>query len=137
MTFRNYDRELNKRRYPFLYYPYVYVIHGGYRDFYQKYGSTWCDGGYTLMLDETYSTDGTLARAKQEFTTAFEEFNMKVRGSCPQPRSRLRESLHSPKKGRFYTMNSPIRRSMCARVSPQFMMACNDTTGNEFHTLVM
>lgn len=119
MTFRNYDREVNKHRYPYMHYPHVYIIHGGYREFYERYGTTLCDGGYVQMLDEMYRENGALTRAQREFNEAFDDFNFRERGAVHK--SRMRMSLQSPKKHRF-SLSSPIRRSMCTKFPPpQFM----------------
>lgn len=64
--FRDADRELNKETYPQLFYPDVYVLDGGYKEFYEHFPE-YCDGGYTRMLDDEYRSNGTLAKATSEF----------------------------------------------------------------------
>lgn len=48
---RSSDRESNKERYPALRFPEVYLLHEGYRRFYQKYPELCSPTGYTAMLD--------------------------------------------------------------------------------------
>ncbi|XP_037297569.1 M-phase inducer phosphatase isoform X2 [Manduca sexta] len=48
---RSSDREQNKENYPCLHYPEVYLLHEGYRSFYQKYPDLCSPAGYTAMLD--------------------------------------------------------------------------------------
>lgn len=53
---RDYDRKLNHNRYPYLYYPYIYVMEGGYREFYKDYKHL-CEGEYIEMKDKKFSED--------------------------------------------------------------------------------
>ncbi|CAG9790580.1 unnamed protein product [Diatraea saccharalis] len=48
---RSLDRAKNKENYPALNYPEVYILHEGYRAFYQKYPDLCSPAGYTAMLD--------------------------------------------------------------------------------------
>lgn len=64
--FRAIDRKINKECYPKLIYPDVYVLHGGYSEFYGKY-SDWCDGGYTKMLNSQARTSGELVKSNSEY----------------------------------------------------------------------
>ncbi|XP_063836378.1 M-phase inducer phosphatase-like [Ostrinia nubilalis] len=48
---RSFDRAKNKENYPHLNYPEVYLLHEGYRAFYQKYPELCSPAGYTAMLD--------------------------------------------------------------------------------------
>ena len=47
-------------------YPDVYVLHGGYSEFYKKY-QDWCDGGYTKMLNSRARASGELVRSNSEY----------------------------------------------------------------------
>ena len=51
--FRSHDRCLNQQNYPFLSYPNVYILDGGYRNFFQQHPN-FCIGNYVTMLDERY-----------------------------------------------------------------------------------
>lgn len=47
---RNLDRKLNLKNYPRLDFPHMYIMDGGYKEFFSKY--EWlCEGGYTTMCD--------------------------------------------------------------------------------------
>ncbi|XP_063372001.1 uncharacterized protein LOC134660205 [Cydia amplana] len=48
---RSSDREKNKENYPSLHYPEVYLLHEGYRAFYQRHPDLCSPAGYTAMLD--------------------------------------------------------------------------------------
>jgi len=53
-TLREIDREAHK--YPMLKYPELYLLKGGYKDFFADYPEL-CDKGYVRMLDENHSDD--------------------------------------------------------------------------------
>ena len=61
-TLREIDRRINIASYPFLYYPDVYILNGGYSLFYQKY-PTLCEGGYTPMFEKTHRKNGDLVKS--------------------------------------------------------------------------
>ncbi len=52
---RKIDRLLNQNTYPNLYYPELYLLEGGYKDFYAKFKTYCIPSNYTLMLDPNYS----------------------------------------------------------------------------------
>ena len=54
MHLRNLDRQLNLNRYPTLYYPEVYILHGGYSEFYLRYKSRCEPQNYVGMNDAGY-----------------------------------------------------------------------------------
>ncbi|CAH2243334.1 jg15533, partial [Pararge aegeria aegeria] len=51
---RSKDRAKNKENYPSLHYPEVYLLHSGYRAFYQRYPELCSPTGYTAMLDPSH-----------------------------------------------------------------------------------
>ncbi|XP_058063496.1 M-phase inducer phosphatase-like [Anopheles bellator] len=54
---RNYDRNLNKDRYPALHYPEVYLLQGGYQQFFKSY-PTLCDPmAYRPMREKAYNDE--------------------------------------------------------------------------------
>ncbi|EMR09418.1 hypothetical protein PNEG_02362 [Pneumocystis murina B123] len=53
---RNRDRQLNMKRYPLLYYPEIYILHGGYRSFYEKYKERCEPQNYVEMDDSLHKT---------------------------------------------------------------------------------
>jgi M-phase inducer tyrosine phosphatase len=77
-VFRELDRELNKQCYPNLFYPDVYVLDGGYRQFHADHPEL-CDGGYTKMLDDTHRTNGNLTRETASWRKTVEQLEGKHR----------------------------------------------------------
>ncbi|KAG4304190.1 hypothetical protein PORY_002371 [Pneumocystis oryctolagi] len=53
---RNKDRQLNMQRYPHLYYPEIYILHGGYRSFYKKYKERCEPQNYVEMNDSLHKS---------------------------------------------------------------------------------
>ena len=47
------DRQLNQQVYPALYYPEMYLLHLGYKEFFNSYPAL-CTGFYTTMVDPNY-----------------------------------------------------------------------------------
>ena len=79
---RNQDRLLNAEKYPKLNYPEMYMLQGGYKDFYHQFPGL-CDPiGYTPMLDGKYTEDLRKFRAKSKSWTA-EEQPMRGQESLP------------------------------------------------------
>lgn len=54
---RKTDRTMNKQNYPKLFYPEIYILHGGYKDFYPKFPGLCVPQNYTLMLDPLFETE--------------------------------------------------------------------------------
>ena len=65
---RDVDRKLNEARYPDLYYPEMYVMEGGYKQFFKQHPSL-CQGSYVPMLDKD----------KREECIAHEQHNRRSR----------------------------------------------------------
>jgi len=61
---RSRDRQLNLDSYPALYYPQLYVLKGGFKEFYEKYPELCEPSGYVPMLDPRYKEE--LRRTKNE-----------------------------------------------------------------------
>jgi len=53
---RKLDREAHRKEYPRLFYPEMYCIEGGYKNFYEKY-SELCEGGYVPMDDPKFKEE--------------------------------------------------------------------------------
>ncbi|CAL8086068.1 unnamed protein product [Calicophoron daubneyi] len=51
---RSIDRISNYHRYPFLYFPEIYIMKGGYSAFYRKYASLCCPRNYVKMFHREY-----------------------------------------------------------------------------------
>lgn len=61
---RSLDRERNKERYPALYYPEVYLLHGGYEQFYKKQKELCSPQGYRPMSHPDHQADLKIFRSK-------------------------------------------------------------------------
>lgn len=93
--FREIDRNLNKDNYPALFYPDVYILDGGYRNFYQQFPNH-CDGGYTRMLDDCHRSNGDLLKATSEFRKNVEKMETENRKNLVIPQSLSTNLLQSP-----------------------------------------
>jgi M-phase inducer tyrosine phosphatase len=71
-VFRELDRDLNKHCYPNIFYPDVFVLDGGYRQFHADHPE-WCNGGYTRMLDDVHRTNGNLTRETASWRKTVEQ----------------------------------------------------------------
>jgi len=80
--FRTIDRNENRRNYPNLYYPYSYVIKGGYQQFYADY--PYLTDGYVTMKDKRYSHD--LVENKQTERQSRDGLSVLRSSSCPTKR---------------------------------------------------
>ncbi|KAF3429756.1 hypothetical protein E2986_01939 [Frieseomelitta varia] len=63
---RSLDRERNKERYPALYYPEVYLLHGGYEQFYKKQKELCSPQGYRPMSHPDHQADLKIFRSKSK-----------------------------------------------------------------------
>ncbi|XP_048249708.1 M-phase inducer phosphatase-like [Haliotis rufescens] len=76
---RNLDRKLNSDRYPFLFYPEVYLLDGGYKAFYEQHQSQCNPRSYVPMLHQDYSKRLRHFRVKSKSWTAGEKQSMRSR----------------------------------------------------------
>lgn len=68
---RNQDRNANMERYPDLYYPEIYILKGGYRNFYQEF-KDYCDPqSYVEMNDDCYKEE--LRKAMAGYKRVFQK----------------------------------------------------------------
>lgn len=76
--FRKHDRQQNLKGYPRLKFPNLFLLKGGYKQFYSDH-SEFCIGGYTPMRDKKYILNGQLKRCYSDYTKnmllSFEEVN--------------------------------------------------------------
>ncbi|GFN88600.1 M-phase inducer phosphatase [Plakobranchus ocellatus] len=61
---RQKDRDTNKECYPFLHYPEIYLLEGGYKNFFENYPKLCEPQTYKRMLDKNHSEDLRKFRAK-------------------------------------------------------------------------
>lgn len=76
--FREFDRERNAMSYPNLFYPNVFVLDGGYRQFFYEYQAA-CDGSYTSMLDDYHRENGDLTRETTQYRMNIEQLESRNR----------------------------------------------------------
>jgi len=62
---RERDRNVNEHVYPALHYPEIYLLHLGYKEFYNHYPDL-CEGGYMEMSDPRYNNELRKMRAKSK-----------------------------------------------------------------------
>ncbi|XP_066586673.1 M-phase inducer phosphatase-like isoform X2 [Prorops nasuta] len=63
---RNLDRQRNKEHYPALHYPEMYLLHGGYEQFYREYMNLCTPKGYRPMRDPNHEADLKQFRSKSK-----------------------------------------------------------------------
>ncbi|XP_071448865.1 M-phase inducer phosphatase-like isoform X2 [Hetaerina americana] len=84
---RNSDRDRNKECYPALHYPEIYLLHGGYKEFFDKHSDLCEPCSYLPMADPRYESDLRTCRAKSKSwtggvgTSGMEGSRMAMRGS--------------------------------------------------------
>lgn len=93
--FRELDRDKNKMSYPHLFYPNVFVLDGGFRQFYQEHPDL-CDGTYVPMLDEFHRTNGDLTRATTQFRKNVEKLENQHRKALVSLNRSTTDFLKSP-----------------------------------------
>ncbi|XP_071089308.1 M-phase inducer phosphatase-like [Haliotis cracherodii] len=76
---RRMDRKLNSDRYPFLFYPEVYLLDGGYKAFYEQHQNHCEPQTYLPMVHESYSQQLRHFRMKSKSWTAGEKQSMRSR----------------------------------------------------------
>ncbi|XP_046358403.2 M-phase inducer phosphatase-like [Haliotis rufescens] len=76
---RNLDRKLNSDRYPFLCYPEVYLLDGGYKAFHEQHQTQCQPRNYVPMLHQDYSKQLRHFRVKSKSWTAGEKQGMRSR----------------------------------------------------------
>uniref|UniRef100_A0A0B7A1N2 M-phase inducer phosphatase n=1 Tax=Arion vulgaris TaxID=1028688 RepID=A0A0B7A1N2_9EUPU len=63
---RQQDREANKDFYPYLHYPEIYLLDGGYKSFYERFSHLCEPRTYKTMFDKNHSEDLRKFRAKSK-----------------------------------------------------------------------
>ena len=87
MVLREVDRRLNKNRYPELFYPSVFILCGGYREYYEKFKED-CEGGYCPMRGVVQVENGEVGRATTELRAAMRDYERRWK---PNPLAELAE----------------------------------------------
>lgn len=116
------DRKHNFSRYPEMFYPFLFLLEGGYRKFHANY-SEYCNGGYREMTDKKHKDDlqmcNKLYRAKRKSSVS-------MLGPRPD-RSNGRRRLASSAGGQLQDDNdmSPMQRGQLLTHSsdPSYDMA--------------
>ncbi|KAH9272122.1 hypothetical protein BASA83_005713 [Batrachochytrium salamandrivorans] len=75
LHFRSMDRNINAMEYPKLHYPHIYVLSGGYREFYASYMSRCEPQGYVEMTDKSYIEEykAGVIQNRRQFRKAFSD----------------------------------------------------------------
>lgn len=86
---RNNDRLRNQEAYPALQYPEIYLLHGGYKDFFAAFPDL-CDPiAYRPMLEPTFNDEYKHFRAKTRSWSGDGVKGTAVKGTLAKSRSRL------------------------------------------------
>ena len=91
--FREYDRMMHQESYPELAFPNLYLLEGGYSNFYSLYPEL-CEGGYTQMRDKKHVENGDLPLLHSLFKKEIQFPRM--RHCLSQPNSAIRSLLTFP-----------------------------------------
>lgn len=75
---RNLDRKMNLKNYPKLDFPYMYIMDGGYKDFFSKFEEL-CEGGYTMMCDPDHEEE--LKTCHTRYKSLWQDRGLSHRGS--------------------------------------------------------
>lgn len=75
---RNLDRKMNLKNYPKLDFPHMYIMDGGYKDFFSKFEDL-CEGGYTMMCDPDHGEE--LKACHTRYKSLWQDRGMSHRGS--------------------------------------------------------
>ena len=67
---RNFDRQVNADNYPHLNFPEIYIMAGGYKDFFMQFPEECSPEGYTPMLHKDHKSDLKKFRSKSKSWTA-------------------------------------------------------------------
>ena len=65
--FRDYDRKVNIKNYPFLNFPNICLLKGGYKQFFYEFPQL-CIGGYVPMRDSKFIENGQLRKSYSNYT---------------------------------------------------------------------
>ena len=86
---RSNDRARNENAYPALHYPEIYLLHGGYKDFFAPHPQLCEPIAYRPMLDPDYSEDYKHFRAKTRSWSGDSVKGTVAKGTLTKSRSRL------------------------------------------------
>ncbi|GAB0091494.1 M-phase inducer phosphatase [Sergentomyia squamirostris] len=84
---RKHDRHCNEDNYPALHYPEIYLLHGGYKEFFETYPDLCEPRSYRQMLDPGYCDEYKQFRAKSK--SWHSESKITSTNRLPKSRSRL------------------------------------------------
>lgn len=79
----------NTESYPALHYPEIYLLHGGYKDFFAAYPQLCTPNSYRQMLDPMYIEEYKHFRAKTRSWNSGDPKSTASKGSLVRSRSRL------------------------------------------------
>ena len=115
--FREMDRFINKKNHPYVTYPDVYVLEGGYKDFYSKFPDM-CDGSYQPMSDDKFISNGSCVKAMAEFKKAYDAGLKAIRRPLLRSTNSQR-SFNSPTVFQTRAPSSPLTTRHIAKFRPR------------------
>ncbi|CAG0891344.1 unnamed protein product [Cyprideis torosa] len=86
---RKSDRQLNAEHYPALYHPEMYLLHGGYKAFFESFPELCEPRAYCRMHDPKHATDMRHFRAKSKSSSALLTGSVMRTGYCKKRGSKL------------------------------------------------
>jgi hypothetical protein len=89
------DRSINADVYPFLFYPQLFVLDGGFRKFFPFFGRKCCEGRYLPMLHGNAAERAEMARQFSERRANVAQFRARLLRSAdtPQPARRCAAAM--------------------------------------------
>ena len=78
---RNFDRQVNAENYPQMNFPEIYIMAGGYKDFFTQYAEECTPQAYTPMLHEDHKSDLRKFRSKSKSWSAGDKASPRMKRS--------------------------------------------------------
>jgi hypothetical protein len=122
LSLRNHDRLVNAANYPLLQYPEIYILEGGYKDFYSQFKVSsvyrhtrlislkeWCDPcGYVEMKDDKFKSDLRAQSQNHQFNNATRKFKQS-KSFMLDRRPKLEEAVGRSGLARHISFIEPTR----------------------------
>ena len=115
--FREIDRYINKKNHPYVTYPDVYILEGGYKEFYSLYPDM-CDGSYQPMSDDKFVSDGSCVRSMTAFKRAYDAGLKAIRRPLIRSTNSQR-AFNSPTVYQTRAPSSPLTARYISRTHPR------------------
>ena len=115
--FRDHDRNLNQNRYPHVYYPEVYILDGGFKDFYEQH-QKYCIGNYMRMHNDENINNGNLQHYNTLFKDEVEKVHEAKRGNLSNDSILISKFSNACPASPIVGHNSLDRKRSCLLASP-------------------